>query len=147
MSTTNPPSPGGRPYNLDEIRFIREEIKFQHGLIGTRLSWFVSSQAFLVTPFAICISNPLTRTFFLAFAGIPFLGITLSLLIIPGITQAIRQIDEEHGLMGAYETDHLLGPMDPVGQKRSLEFARWSPKIFLVFWTVIVIVGCLIKMV
>jgi len=143
MSTPNPPitNPAGRSYNLDEIRFIREEVKFQHTLIGTRISWFVGAQAFLVTPFAICISNPLSRTWPLAFVGIPFLGIALSLLIVPGIQQAIRRIDEQHGLMQAYPTEHIIGPPDPVGQNRSLQFARWVPWIFLTFWIVVVLSG------
>jgi hypothetical protein len=138
MQTLNPPTP--QDYNLDEIRFIREEVKFQHTLIGTRISWFVSAQAFLVTPFAICVANQasLPETFFLAFAGIPFLGITLSLLIVPGIQQAIRRIEEQHLLMTAYVTTHLIGPPDPAGQKRSLRFATWAPWIFLTFWVVVV---------
>src|SRR5579872_7046946 len=88
MQPISPPT--AREYNLDEIRFIREEVKFQHTLIGTRISWFVSAQAFLVTPFAICLANQLSRTFLLALVGIPFLGITLSLLIVPGIQQIGR---------------------------------------------------------
>jgi len=143
MSSTNPPdtAPANRPYNLDEIRFIREEVKFQHTLIGTRISWFVSAQAFLVTPFAICISNQLSRTWPLAFVGIPFLGIALSYLIVPGIQQAIRRIEEQHVRIAAYATEHLLGPTDPIGQKRSLRFATWVPWIFLSFWVVVVLCG------
>ena len=143
MATTTPPDPAppGRPYNLDEIRFIREEVKFQHTLIGTRISWFVERQAFLVTPFAICISNQWSRTWPLAFVGIPFLGIALSALIVPGIGQAIRRIEEEHARMQAYSTDHLIGPPDPIAQKRSLRFATCAPWIFLSFWTVIVLIG------
>jgi bacteriorhodopsin len=140
MSTPTP-----RPYSLDEIRFIREEVKFQHTLIGTRISWFVGAQAFLVTPFAICISNQLSRTFFLAFAGIPFLGIALSLLIVQGIRQAIVRIEQQHVRMQAYQTDHLIGPPDPIGQKRSLQFATWVPWIFLTFWSVIVLIGIAIR--
>jgi hypothetical protein len=143
MSTPNPPpvnSPG-RAYNLDEIRFIREEVKFQHTLIGTRISWFVSAQAFLVTPFAICVSNQLSRTWLLAFVGIPFLGLALSLLIVQGIWQALRRIEEQHLRMQAYSTEHLIGPPDPVGQNRSLRFATWVPWIFLSFWVVIVFIG------
>jgi hypothetical protein len=143
MPTPNPPSANspGRPYNLDEIRFIREEVKFQHSLIGTRISWFVSAQAFLVTPFAICISNQLSRTWLLAFVGIPFLGIALSLLIVQGIGQALRRIEEQHLRMDAYSTEHLIGPPDPIGQNRSLRFATWVPWIFFSFWVVVVLVG------
>jgi hypothetical protein len=129
------------PYNLDEIRFIREEVKFQHTLIGTRISWFVGAQAFLVTPFAICISNQLSRTWPLAFVGIPFLGIALSSLIVQGIQQAIRRIEEQHKLMAAYPTEKIIGPPDPIGQNRSLQFARWVPWIFLTFWIVVVLCG------
>ena len=136
-----PPDSPVRPYNLDEIRFIREEVRFQHTLIGTRLSWFVSAQAFLVTPFAICISNQVSRTWPLAFVGIPFLGIALSLLIVQGIQQAIRRIEEQHMRMLTYDTDHLIGPPDPVGQTRSLRFATWTPWIFSTFWTVIILIG------
>jgi hypothetical protein len=143
MPTPNPPSanPAARPFNLDEIRFIREEVKFQHTLIGTRISWFVGAQAFLVTPFAICISNQLSRTWPLAFVGIPFLGIALSSLIVQGIKQAIRRIEEQHALMRAYPTEHIIGPPDPIGQNRSLQFARWIPWIFLSFWIVVVLIG------
>jgi hypothetical protein len=140
----SPPASSTRPYNLDEIRFIREEVKFQHTLIGTRISWFVSAQAFLVTPFAICISNQLSKTWPLAFIGIPFLGIALSLLIVQGIRQAIRRIDQQHQKMAAYSIDHLIGPPDPIGQKLSLQFATWTPWIFFCFWLMIVAIGILL---
>lgn len=135
------PAPPARSYNLQEIGFIRDEVKFQHTLIGTRVSWFVGAQAFLVTPFAICISNQITRTYPLAFIGIPFIGITLSLLIVPGIQTAIRRIEEQHVRIQAYETDHLLGPPDPVGHRKSLEFACWVPWIFFSFWVIVVLIG------
>jgi hypothetical protein len=142
MTTSTPNATNAsRPYNLDEIRFIREEVKFQHTLIGTRISWFVGAQAFLVTPFAICISNQISRTWPLAFIGIPFLGIALSSLILQGIRQAIRRIEEQHILLCAYPTDHILGPPDPIGQNRSLQFARYVPWIFLTFWIVVVLCG------
>ena len=43
--------------------------------------------------------------------------------------------------MKAYSIDHLIGPPDPVSQKRSLRFATCAPWIFLSFWTVIVLIG------
>jgi hypothetical protein len=140
------PAPPARPYNLPEISFIRDEVKFQHNLIGTRVSWFVSSQAFLVTPFAICVANQqsIPHTFPLAFIGIPFLGIALSLLIVPAVQIAIRRIEEQHTRIQAYQTDHLLGPPDPIGHKKSLRFACWAPWIFFTFWLVIVEVGAAI---
>jgi hypothetical protein len=90
-----------RAYNLDEIRFIREEVKFQHTMIGTRISWFVSSQAFLVTPFAICVSNQLTHTYLLALGGIATLGIVLSVLIMPASS---RRFAESTILTGFWPT-------------------------------------------
>jgi hypothetical protein len=136
-------TPTPRPYNLTEIQFIRDEVRFQHTLIGMRVSWFVGAQAFLVTPFAICISNQqsISHTYPLAFIGIPFLGITLSLLIVQGIQQAIRRIEEQHIRIQAYETDHLLGPPDPVAHRKSLEFAMWVPWVFATFWAIIVLIG------
>jgi hypothetical protein len=86
-------------------------------------------------------TNPSARTWPLAFVGIPFLGIALSCLIVQGIRQAIRRIDEQHVLMQAYSTEHLLGQPDPIGQNRSLQFARCVPWIFLSFWTVVVLCG------
>jgi len=142
MPTSNPTSPAMRPYNIAEISIIRDEVKFQHNLVGTRISWFVSAQAFLVTPFAICVANqPMPRTFLLAFVGISCIGIALSLLIVEGVWQAIRRIEQQHVRIQAYETDHLLGPLDPVGQKKSLRFAMWVPWVFFIFWVIVILCG------
>jgi hypothetical protein len=141
MATPSPTLPS-RPYNLAEITFIRDEVKFQHTLVGTRISWFVSAQAFLVTPFAICIVNPpMLRTFLLAFLGIPCIGMALSLLIVEGVHQAIRRIEQQHVRIQAYQTDHLLGPLDPVGQRKSLRFAVCVPWVFFMFWVIVILCG------
>jgi hypothetical protein len=43
--------------------FLREEIRHQHNLINQRLSWLVSSQAFLLTAFAISLNSPVQSKF------------------------------------------------------------------------------------
>ena len=38
---------------LEYVKFIREEIRFQHGLLGVRISWLLATEAFFFTAFAI----------------------------------------------------------------------------------------------
>ena len=43
--------------SLDEYVLLREEIRHQDNLINARLSWLVSSQAFLLSAFAVTLNG------------------------------------------------------------------------------------------
>lgn len=84
------------PANLEMYRILRGEIEHEDQLINHRLSWLVSSQAFMLTAFAITLNAPvlfvnpiyakLNRILYLL---LPFTGMVSALLIYPSILGAI----------------------------------------------------------
>lgn len=76
--------------NYDNVLIaIREEIQAEHSLISQRLSWYVGSQSFLLTAYAIAWNKDHEwRMFFQQ--GMPILGALLSILAFIGVRSAIR---------------------------------------------------------
>lgn len=50
MSNTTEKSLDGMT-GFDAVKFIREEIRFQHGLIGTRVTWLITLESLLLVAF------------------------------------------------------------------------------------------------
>lgn len=74
-------------YNVLEA--IRNEIHAEHTLISHRITWCVTSQAFLLAAFAVCLSNGHMGFPFFRHA-LPWLGGLLAILAWIAIASAIR---------------------------------------------------------
>src|SRR2546423_12416334 len=79
-----------------EYQIIREEIRAEHSLIANRLSWYVTSQSFLVTAFAISRGAGFTWFHFFSTLLLPIIGIVSSALIFPSILGACSTIKLWH---------------------------------------------------
>ena len=67
---------------------LRNEIQVEHSLISNRLTWYVASQSFLMTAYAICWGDKHNgREFFSS--AIPVLGSVLSLCTLIGVIAAV----------------------------------------------------------
>src|SRR5438094_4527619 len=67
---------------------LREEIRAEHTLIANRLSWYVTSQSFLVTAFAISRGAGFTWFHWFSTLLLPIIGFVSSALILPSILGA-----------------------------------------------------------
>lgn len=131
---------------LDTFRICREEIKFESGVLTSRLMTYITSQSFLVSAYAVSMNNLQPYwggTYRLAF---PFIlsatGLLLSVQAYPGIAGAcrivkqwhIKQNDllEAHPELNDYLILHRKGMAQVYG--RSLWFAQSSPWLFGLVW-------------
>ena len=73
------------------LKTVRDELQAEHTLISNRISWYVTSQSFLMAAFAVSLSttfsNDSSQLYFFHNA-IPFLGIIISVLIWLGVVAA-----------------------------------------------------------
>ncbi len=127
---------------FDTFTFLREEVRFEHRLVGQRISWYVGSQAFLVTAFAIAASGvrPSATNWF-SYGLLPLLGIILSGLICPAATSASRRIEELWNYLDRYDTVDLMPPRHRLQHQSSLWFPRYTPFVFLAFWAFLLVRG------
>ncbi len=129
---------------------IRAQIEHEDNLIGQRLSWFVASQSFLFTAYAIVVSNirpniPAHHQQLMLYNVIPVAAIaTCALLYCTTLAGhlAIRN------LRRIYEQETKARPMafPPVhGFRRTQTLGEsaplFLPPIFLVLWILLLITG------
>ncbi len=87
------------PYELnakDILHLVHQEIHYEHSLISHRMTWYVTSQSFLMASFTIAASNSgtlkaHTRLFWLAIF-IPILGILTSIIVLVSLYAAIASM-------------------------------------------------------
>jgi hypothetical protein len=139
--------------DADFYRLLRGQIEFEDNLIVQRLNWFVASQSFLFTAYAITLGAPMQGAWPLfhehsrvIFHLIPAVALALCALIycavIAGIMAQLRIHKSLHEripceqlaglppLQGAMET-RVLGMAAPLG----------IPIVFAVVWTYLFVLG------
>ena len=112
-------------YEYDKIR---DEIKTEYNLLNSRLTWFVTSQSFLVSAFAISRANGF---------------VWLAALVLPSLMAACQTIElwhekQAHFFVNQPEFDHCLH----LNRKSWLEhqgllLPQIMPFVFITFWLVI----------
>ncbi len=128
--------------NPDEVRdMLHKELHYEHGLISNRTSWYVASQAFLMTAFAASGSHdhdfPWLAKWFL-----PVLGIISSLLIAISVHAGMRALDLLLGLVENLfreNPDLEKAPFDirtPDIHKKGMLAPNWIPRVFLLAWCI-----------
>ena len=147
---------------LAEASYMREEIKHQYSLLGARVNAYLSSQAFLVSAYAISMGNAnphFGRVFTLVFPLLlSILGIVLSLFAKEGIDGALNTIELWRTVLDAKieadETGVLSRRFMSVQQaqsgdarnrgkliddihRQSTYFSKWVAPIFGVSWIVL----------
>ena len=89
--------PDRTPDNDQIYRYLRSEIHFEYSIINARVTWLVTSQAFLFMPLAIGIpvgsgASGVADSVFFPF--IPYLGIAVCLLALVGIIGAVTRVNQ-----------------------------------------------------
>jgi|GEM_PF-1912032 len=136
------PAPG-RPEQrpaFDLFRFVREEVRFEHGQIASRTASFIGAQAFLVTAFAITFANPGADAPELRcrlLYALPLLGLVICGLVYVAVIsacQSLARLHEDQERLAAG-----LGVMQPMARDRArYRRSQWYPQVlpwaFAAFW-------------
>src|SRR5256885_16413110 len=85
---------------------LREEIRAEHSLIANRLTWYVTSQSFLVTAFAISRGAGFIWFHWFSTLLLPLIGLISSALIFPSILGACETIKLWHHKQGELFQHH-----------------------------------------
>ena len=127
-------------YEYDKIR---DEIKTEYNLLNSRLTWFVTSQSFLVSAFAISRANGFVWFDWFATLLLPIVGLLLAALVLPSLMAACQTIElwhekQAHFFVNQPEFDHCLH----LNRKSWLEhqgllLPQIMPFVFITFWLVI----------
>jgi hypothetical protein len=129
---------------------IRDEIAHEDNLAGTRLNWFIGSQAFLLSALAIAHTTKdttvpgLHNDFY--FPLIPLLAITSCILIFLTIVSGALAIRRWHRLLNQMVRKDPTLPA--IGRDDWIMRLGWSaplmlPLVFLAAWSYVLIAGLL----
>ncbi len=134
-------------------KLIRSQIEHEDNLIGTRLNWFVASQSFLFSAYAIVVSNLtglkppwVNAQQRILFSIIPVLAIFVCLLIqvsCAGAILAMRRLRRLYAMHVEHAPDHGLPPVQ--GYSHNYFMGQASPLLlppgFLAVWLILLIHG------
>ena len=150
------------PAAAEVLAFIREETRFEIGLLHDRVNALLGAEAFLTIAFTAAMSNgtPWGGRFAAVVAPIlSVLGLLLALLAWPGIERTVKIIGEwtvrrlellEHdpalaaSMWGLAQRARGAQRKDPA-QGRSMLFFRAVPALFTVVWAALTVVALVIR--
>ena len=131
---------------LDYYRILRGQIEHEDNLVGSRISWFVTSQSFLFSGYAIIATSFMGATAQSALDAkhvllvvIPSLAIVASVLIFLSILSGIRAMDDLRRryvqLIQGWQ-DPLLPPIQGRRGNRMIGMAApvLLPPLFMAVW-------------
>lgn len=138
--------------SADYYRLIRSQIEHEDNLNSGRLSWFVASQSFLFTAYAIVISNLqpgrvpwVERQQHLLVSLIPVVSILTCLLIYATILAGTVAIVNLRKLYRTHETS-VINTLPPVqGYRLTQLFGQagplFLPPVFIGVWLLLILRG------
>jgi hypothetical protein len=126
-----------------EYQCIRDEIRAEHSLIANRLTWFVTSQSFVVSAFAISRGAGFTWHAWFSTTLIPLVALVSTVLVFPSIAGARttirlwhkkqRDFFERHpDFQAAFQLKRAAWI-----ESQALLFPIGIPLIFAAFWCVV----------
>lgn len=160
--TNGNPDSSGSPDGGEQLAFIRQETRFEIGLLHERVNALVAAEAFLTIAFTAAMSNGTAwgaRFAAVVSPVLSVLGLLLALLAWPGVkatadlitTWNARQLDvlERHpalsatiwGLAVRGPDDRRAGP----AQWRSMLFFRAVPGLFALVWITLTVIALVIR--
>jgi hypothetical protein len=126
---------------------IRRRIEHEDNLLNQRVSWIVSSQAFLLTGYAILLNGPaelrserFARDHALLMKLIPFTSIAVTILLWLGILAgicAMRDLRAAAKMHHSFEASHIQGR--PVTRLVGLTTLALVPAVFLITWLLLIL--------
>ena len=136
--------------DFSSYKAVRDEIAHEDNLAGTRLNWFIASQAFLLSALAVAHTGkeqtpPNLRNDFY-FPLVPLLAIASCILILLGIIGGAVAIRRWRRLLNQMIRQDPALPA--IGRDGWIMRFGWSaplllPIIFLAAWSYVLVVGLL----
>ena len=150
--TASADQPAGQPgpTDLERLVLVRDETRFELGLLHDRVNALLAAEAFLTIAYTAAMSNGAAWGASFAAVAAPVLavlGLLLALLALPGVattarivlTQTAAQDELFSRLRGSAVAFHAGAgrPAAVTDQRRSLLFFRAVPVVFAVVWVVL----------
>ena len=124
----------------DLIEVVHREIHYEHGLISNRMSWYVTSQSFLMAAFAV-VGGAGHNFLWLAKGLIPPLGIVISLIIWISLLAALvamhRLRAKERALINLHDSTSPFGSLHKRTHLAGMSPPALVPFVFLIAWIVV----------
>jgi hypothetical protein len=136
--------------DIDKLRFYRDEVKFEFGLLAMRSTILVTCQSFLVVPFAILQTAVRFQSVLIPTLVIGVLGIFVAMILREPLNAAHRTIEKwvmkQRSLL---KKSHTLSDLTIDRDKipdvetslkldrdhvKSLAFSKYGPWAFISFW-------------
>jgi hypothetical protein len=136
---------------IQYYRIIRSQIEHEDNLINQRLSWFVASQAFLFSAYAILLNAPsqarlegFARQQEILFFLIPLVAIGVGILIYITVIAAMLATANLRRLLKTHMNEKDSALLPPVqGYRQTLLLGQASPILmpflFMISWIVLLI--------
>ena len=132
---------------LSEYVLLREEIRHQDNLVNARLSWLVSSQAFLLSGFAVTLNGTAlslvpvyANVNMVLFASLPVAGLVTDIVSYATIWAAIRRMGSIRRLANGWHPPHLPTVQAEALERRlGLAGPVLIPIIFFGVWSAIIV--------
>lgn len=124
-------------YNINSreiFEIVDREIHYEHNLISHRMTWYVTSQSFLMAAFAVSGGNG-HQFVWLAKPLIPILGIVTSLIIwfsLIAAIEAMRRLKVYKNEI--FRQDEYLQKLDPFNLRFRKEKENWLKFMLRVGW-------------
>lgn len=150
--------------NAQQLAFIRDETRFEIGLLHDRVNALVGAEAFLTIAFTAAMSNgaPWGVRFSLLVSPIlSLLGLSLALLAWPGVAATVKiilqwtarydELVERSPALNTAVAETQTGMPDQrnrrVGpdQRRSMLFFRAVPGLFTLVWVALTVIALAIR--
>lgn len=136
------------------LSFIREEMRFEIGILHDRINALISTEAFLLISFTMALVYSNARwsdKFFLVSPMLSLIGFLLAVLAWPGVNTSYRivvewnilliaTLNEAHGLPDFMWRPSVFQDGDSRTQadhRNGLLFARLVPIVFAIAWTIL----------
>ncbi len=145
---------GGPDIHARQVQAIRDEMKFEIGILHDRINALVSAEAFLIISFTMALAyageGPSGR-FFAVAPLLAAVGFLLAVLAWPGVNRGVAIVVEWNLLLIAALKGARMDPsfvwrpsVDAAGDARtqsrhraSMLFARFVPAVFAVAWVLL----------
>jgi hypothetical protein len=117
--------------------YLREELRFEHTLLSSRMTYYMTSQSFLFT--AAAIARSMNWHGFYWFSGVllPFVGVAASAVLLYSIHAAYGRLDQWRAREKLFEGKHPLIVLYPEDKHcKSLLFTSLMPWLLIGVWVV-----------
>lgn len=115
--------------------YLREELRFEHQLLGSRMTYYMTSQSFLFTTAAIARSVQWHGVYWFSGIMVPLVGIASSAVLLFSIHAAFGRLDQWRAKEKQFEGKHPLIVLYPEDKHRkSLLFTILMPWLLIGVW-------------